>query len=79
MKKLDDDQKQFIGRLLRYTAEVLIIVAAFFGVTTLTASCGSLTKATIRQINPNATVKVSITTNNPSEITVNPNTELKNE
>lgn len=76
---IDDEKKQFIGRCFRYLAEILIVVAAFFGVTTLATSCGSLTKASIRQIKPNSSVTVTISTNNPTDMTISPNTNLKHE
>lgn len=67
--------KPILGKCFRYLAEILIILAAGLGVTSLATSCGSLTKASIRQIRPNSQVTVSITTNNPSDITVNPDTD----
>lgn len=76
---MTEEKKKLVGKCLRYSAEVLIIFAAFFGVTTLAASCGSLTKASIRQIRPNATVSVTISTNNPTDMNISPNTNLKHE
>lgn len=73
---MTEEKKKFIGRCFRYLAEILIVVAAFFGVTTLATSCGSLTKASIRQIRPNATVSVTISTNNPTDMNISPNTDL---
>lgn len=71
------ETKQLIGKILRWIAEILLALAAALGVTTLVTSCGSLTKAAIRQVNPNSTVQVTITTNNPSTIDVTPNVQLK--
>jgi hypothetical protein len=76
MKRLDDDTKRFIGRMLRYAAEILILIASFFGVSELLSSCGSATTATVKYIEPGTSVSVSITTNNPSEINVSPNDNL---
>lgn len=67
--------KPIFAKCLRYFAEILIVIAAGLGVTSLATSCGSLTKASIRQIRPNSSVTVSITTNNPSDITINPDTD----
>lgn len=72
---MKQETKELVGKILKVISEIIVLIAcAFFGVTamsTLTA-CGSLTKASIRQIRPNASVTVSISTNNPSDITVNP-------
>lgn len=73
------ETKQLIGNILKIFAEFIVAIAVtFFGVTAVSSltACGSLTKASIRQIRPNSSVTVSISTNNPSEITVNPDTEL---
>lgn len=73
------ETKQLIGKILKVASDIIVLIAVtFFGLTamsTLTA-CGSLTKASIRQIRPNSNVSVTITTNNPSEVTVTPNIDL---
>lgn len=38
----------------------------------LTSSCGSTTKATVKNPNSSAVTSITITTNNPSNIEVNP-------
>lgn len=73
------ETKQLIGKILKILSEFIVAIAVtFFGVTAMSSltACGSLTKASIRQIRPNSSVTVSISTNNPSEITVNPDTKL---
>ncbi len=76
---MKSETKALIGKILKLLSEFIVAVAvAFFGVTAVSSltACGSLTKASIRQIRPNSNVSVTITTNNPSEITVNPDTDL---
>lgn len=75
---MTEKKKKLMGKTLRYLGEIIIAIAAVFGVTSL-ASCGSLTKASIRQIRPNANISVTITTNNPTDMNISPNTDLKHE
>lgn len=42
----------------------------------LTTGCGSTTKATVRHVADTATTTISITTNNPSNIEVNPSAKV---
>lgn len=42
----------------------------------LTTSCGSTTKASVRHIADTATTSITITTNNPSNIEVNPSAKV---
>lgn len=75
---MTDEKKQLIGKILKVISEILVLIAVtFFGVTAMASltSCGSTTKASIRQIKPNSRVSVTITTNNPSEIVVSPDTD----
>lgn len=77
---MTDETKQLIGKVLKVISEILVLIAVtFFGVTAMSSltACGSLTKASIRQIRPNSNVSVTITTNNPSEIVVSPDTDTK--
>lgn len=76
---MKSETKALIGKILKVISEIIVLIAVtFFGVTAMSSltACGSLTKASIRQIRPNSNVSVTITTNNPSEITVNPDTNL---
>lgn len=76
---MKQETKELIGKILKVISEIVVLIAVtFFGVTAMSSltSCGSLTKASIRQIRPNSSVSVTITTNNPSEINVNPDTNL---
>lgn len=71
--------KKLIGKILKVVSDIIIMIAAtFFGITAMSSltSCGSLTKASIRQIRPNSNVSVTITTNNPSEVTITPDIDL---
>lgn len=77
---MTNETKQLIGKILKVFSEILVLIAVtFFGVTAMSSltACGSLTKASIRQIKPNSNVTVTISTNNPSDITVNPDTDTK--
>lgn len=76
---MKSETKALIGKILKVVSEIIVLIAVtFFGVTAMSSltGCGSLTKASIRQIRPNSNVSVTITTNNPSEITVNPDSNL---
>lgn len=73
------ETKQLVGKILKIISELIVMIAvAFFGVTAVSSltACGSLTKATIKQVRPNSSINVTISTNNPSEISVNPDTKL---
>ncbi len=77
MKPISENGKKILGTALRLLAEFLIVCASVLGVAALASSCGSLTKASIRQVNPNSKVQVTITTNNPSTIDVTPDVKLE--
>lgn len=54
----------------------ILLAFAGFAAALLTTSCGSTTKATIRNVSTSATTEVTITTNNPSQITVDPSFKI---
>lgn len=77
--KMKSETKELVGKILKVVSEIIVLIAvSFFGITAMSSltACGSLTKASIRQIRPNSSVSVTITTNNPSEINVNPDTNF---
>lgn len=59
---------KLVGSLI--TAIAAIIVAL------LTASCGSTTRATIRNCASGTSTEVRITTNNPTSVSVSPTTDV---
>ena len=61
--------RALVCSLLSIAAAIL----AFFSVT----SCGSTTKAVVKNISDTGNSTITITTNNPSSISVEPNTSLK--
>ncbi|QCS36684.1 hypothetical protein [Capybara microvirus Cap3_SP_612] len=62
--------------LLEFAKTVLNAFIAFL-TATLVVSCGSTTKAIIKNGADSTTTTVSITTNNPTDWNVSPNTELQ--
>lgn len=70
---LTDKQKKVLVEL---TKAILTAIVAALG-TLYATSCGSTTKAYIRNAADGTSTTVSITTNNPTNWQVSPNTDLK--
>lgn len=64
--------KESTKKALIELAKALASALLGFVTALLTASCGSTTKATVKNPNSSSVTSISITTNNPSNIEVNP-------
>lgn len=64
--------KESTKKALLELAKALCSALLGFLAALLTASCGSTTKATVKNPNSSAVTSITITTNNPSNIEVNP-------
>lgn len=53
------------------------LILAALAIVILLASCGSTVRATVTNRAEGVTTTLSVTTNNPSTVNVNPNTDLK--
>lgn len=72
MKPMSEKTKQILKELLRSVVAALVAaITAFFS-----TSCGSTTRAVIHNRAEGTETAVSITTNNPSTINVDPNTTI---
>lgn len=69
LQKLPTWARALVLSLLSIAAAIL----TFFSVT----SCGSTTKAVVKNISDTGNSTITISTNNPSSISVEPNTSLK--
>lgn len=68
---LSEKTKKALIELIKAIALALI----GFATALLTASCGSTTKATVRHTSDYSETKITITTNNPSNIEVKPSAD----
>lgn len=68
---LSEKTKKALIELIKAIALALI----GFATALLTASCGSTTKATVRNTADSSVTKITITTNNPSNIEVKPSSD----
>ena len=68
--------KESTKKALLELAKALASAILGFLAAILTASCGSTTKASVRHIADTATTSITITTNNPSNIEVNPSAKV---
>lgn len=57
-------------------AVLLLLITAFLLLLSLN-SCGSTTKAVVSNPKDSTVTKITITTNNPSEFNINPDTDLE--
>ena len=64
--------KESIKKALLELAKALASALLGFLTALLTASCGSTTKATVKNPNSSSVTSITITTNNPSNIELNP-------
>lgn len=69
-----DNKKQSLGKwLVAILLATTTLVAALFGVT----SCGSTTRAIVRNNSDGNSVTVTVSTNNPTNWQVNPDVEFQ--
>ena len=68
--------KENVKKALIELVKAIALAVAGFVAAVLTTGCGSTTKASVRHIADTATTTISITTNNPSNIEVNPSAKV---
>lgn len=68
--------KENVKKALIECVKAIALALVGFLTAVLTTGCGSTTKATVRHISDTATTTISITTNNPSNIEVNPSAKV---
>lgn len=80
MQDLINFLKEFISNKLPPWAKILVsfLIAAVSALVVFFSlvGCGSTTRATVKHSNDSSTVNISITTSNPSEIVISPETSV---